>query len=255
MPGPIRALPLLVAAGCFATKPETGPIVYDALGLPDCAATYADQDVCDALKPWRSSTPDGYAEDGWSFQPLRWIGTEVDPPFCADDWAEAEEWMLAYEPDVTDGSHRVDATDTRWTDLLRFDADGFALERQRVLSCTLFSDIEPAPPGTEPVPAFAQYATVPVTDDADFFPVAREMVAWRQTALTIQVILSWGEATTETRHLRTCGVRCQDCEDPWGPLRSVTGVVETTDWTLDPTTGVVDYDVKAEPEVDCYVRY
>lgn len=245
-------LPLV--AGCRAQVPEPSVVQYDALGLPDCAASYTGYDVCTTIRPWRSSVAEGYAEETWLLAPLRWIGTEVDPAFCTDDPTEAESWALAYEPD-TDGTHVVNPHDPRWTDIYRFDAAGKPVERQRIMRCDFMAELTATPPGLEPVDEYARYATTPVADD-DFFVVMREIAMWRQEPLEFQAILSWGEVHTETLHLRTCGVRCGVCDDPTGgQLRSVTGVLERVDWVLDPVTGVVSFTPEPLLEVDCYAGY
>ncbi|MDP2307925.1 MAG: hypothetical protein Q8P18_18005 [Pseudomonadota bacterium] len=252
-----RFAAVVVAAalsGCRAPMPDAGVAVYDALGLPDCAASYTGYDVCTTIRYWDSTVPEGYDEPTWLRTPVRWIGTEVQPAFCSDDAVAAEAWVLAYEPD-TDGSHVRSAADARWTDIIRLDAAGLPVERQRILRCDFMAEQSATPPGLQPVQEYARYATVPVVGE-DFFPVMREIAKWRQVPLQFQTLLSWGEVETETLHLRTCGVRCGTCEDTTGGrLRAVTGVLERVDWVLDPVSGEVSFTPEAILEVDCYAGY
>jgi hypothetical protein len=248
-------LAALVALGCRRDVPDPSVLVYDGAGLPDCAASYSNYDICTAIRPWRSSVPEGYAEPTWLTTPVRWIGTEESPSFCTDDAAEAEAWVLAYEPLVDGGTVTTNASNPNWFDVIRFDAEHVALERQRIVRCDFLSALDVTPPGLDPVPDYATYAAPPVADE-DFFPVMREIAKWRQTNLTFQSILSWGEVRTETLHLRTCNVRCGVCEDPTGGrLRDVTGVLEQGDWTADPVTGAVAFEPTAILEVDCYASF
>lgn len=243
-----------VVLGCRAPEPEAGVAVYDALGLPDCAASYTGYDLCTAIRYWRSAVPEGFEEPTWLRTPVRWIGTEEQPAFCSDDAAEAEAWVLAREPD-TDGTHAANTADPRWTDILRFDAAGAPVERQRILRCDFMAEMGTTPPGLSPVEEYGRYTTLPVADE-DYFPVVREIAKWRQVPLQFQAILSWGEVETETVHLRTCGVRCGTCEDTTGGrMKAVTGVLERVDWVLDPATGVVSFTPEALLEVDCYATY
>ncbi len=241
--------------GCRSPQPDAGVAVYDALGLPDCAASYSGYDVCTTIRYWNSAVPEDFEEPTWLRGPVRWIGTEVQPAFCADDLLEAEAWALAYEPDAEGATHAANPSDPRWTDIIRFDAAGVPVERQRILHCDFMAELGPTPPGLDPIDVYARYATVPVADE-DFFPVVREIAKWRQVPLQFQTLLSWGEVVTETAHVRTCGVRCGTCEDTTGGrLRAVTGVLERVDWVLDPLTGVVSFTPEAILEVDCYASY
>lgn len=247
---------LALLAGC-RSSPEPAPeLVFDDLGLPECGASYDDVSVCTALRPWRSEYPDEFEGERWTNLAVRWIGAEVDPYYCTEDAGEAEAFALAHDPGPDGGSHRLDTADERWFDVLRYDADGVSLERQRVLRCSFLADLGPAPPGTESLPGYATYGTLPVEDEDDFYPVFRELVRWRTTTLPVQVVLSFGEARTEDLHLRVCTVRCGTCEDSGGGrYRNVTGVLEALDVTLDPTTGVVDYAAEALLETDCYASW
>jgi hypothetical protein len=244
---------VLLLAGCRAERPSESDVVYDAAGLPDCAATYDEYDVCVALEDWHSRAPEGFADPAWTPWPVRWIGTEGDDYFCADDAADAEAYVLEHAPD-DGGTHVVDAADPRWFDVVRYDAAGAGIERARVTRCDFFSYLAAAPPGVEAEVPFAQYAGELASDD-DFSSVMREMMAQRASRLTVQVILSWGEAVTESRRLRTCAVHCGDCEDPFGPWRDVTGVLESTDWVLDVASGEVTFTPTEHFETACTVRY
>lgn len=248
------ALPLLatLATGCRVEHQTIGDVVLDGEGLPDCGASYVPADTCSALKPWTSSVPDGYADDASSIKPVKWVGTEVQPAFCSDDAAEAEAWVLEQHPDEDGGSHLANTSDARWTDILRYDADGAYLERHRIMRCDFMAGQASTPPTVDSVAEFARYAGTP--DPAlDFFPVAREMSRWRETPLGIQVILSYGESHTEAWHLRACSVRCGDCEDDYGSVRAVTGILEVQDWVYDETSQVVSFELTDLGEADCQI--
>lgn len=241
--------------GCRVERAPALPLVYDALGLPDCAASYDAVAVCDAIEPFVSSAPDDFRDEGATNLRIRWIGTEVEPAYCSDDLDEAEAWVLAREPEEEGGSHFADSRDERWFDFYRKDAEGVAYERQRVVRCAWMTSMSATPPEIDPVEQYARYASVPVEDD-DFFPVVREITYWRGATLPVQVVLSWGQVETESRRLSTCNVRCGVCADyGGGRWRQVTGVLERVDWTLDATTGIVSFDVEPLLETDCYARW
>lgn len=252
----IRFVPaLILVLGCRAPRAEQDAVVFDALGLPDCAATWDSVGVCAAIKPWASSVPDGF-DPGWKYQPVRWVGAEADPYFCTEDAAEAEAFAVAHEPDSEGGSHRLDLADPRWFDVIRFDAEGTSVARHRVLRCTFLYALGEAPPGLVSNADLARYGTLPVEDEDQFYPVFREMLMRRDEVLPVQVVLAWGEVQTESLHLRTCNVRCGDCEDgSGGRTREVTGVLERLDVELNPVTGVVSYTATPELEAACYAAW
>lgn len=242
---------MLLLWACRAERESTGEVVLDAEGLPDCVASYDAGAVCSALSGWDSEEVDGFVEEGWNAWPVRWIGTEVQPAFCAESAEEAEAFALEQEAD--EGSHSLVSSDSRWFDLRRFDADGVLLRQDRVMHCDFMAAQAETPPGTSSVADFATYAGEP--DPAlDFYPVAREWTRWRQTALQIQVVLAFGEVGTEREHLRVCSVRCGDCEDGYGSILNVTGVLETQDWSFDAGSKSVSWEVVAELETDCEVH-
>ena len=73
--------------------------------------------------------------------------------------------------------------------------------------------------------------------------------------MTVQVVLAHGEVSTEAHRLGVCSVRCGDCEDPWGPYRNITGVLERQDFTLDSAGAEVDYTVEPLLELDCIAKF
>lgn len=257
--GPDRAAwrtPLLLLGGLLACRAEhetTGDAILDGQGLPDCEASYTEADTCPALKGWRSSAPDEFTADATSAYPIRWIGTEVQPAFCADDADEAEAWVMEMSPDVDGSTHTVRKADPRWTDIGRWDADGAFIQYDRVMHCDFVAEQALTPPTTTNIERLLVYAGTPDADE-DFFPVMREMSRWRETPLTIQAVLSYGEAHTESYRLRVCDVRCGECDDPYGNVRNVTGVVEQQDWVYDPTSNAVSFEVKSLYEGECQIK-
>jgi len=247
---------LLTLLACRADRVADLPVVYDDLGLPDCAATWTEANVCEAIRPWKSGYPDDFAEADWSNVAVRWIGTEAEPYFCTDDAAEAEAWVLARAPAADGESWRLDASDPRWFDVIRKDVAGVATERQRIVRCSFLDALGPTPPGAASIDGYAHYGTVPVEDEQDFYPVFRELLRWRAAAWPVHVILAHGQVETEAMHLGVCTVRCGVCEDGGGGrFRNITGVLERIDVELDPVTGVVDYGVTEEREADCLAAW
>lgn len=241
-------------AACRTEIPPPSTVVADAQGLPDCAGTYTPTDVCSALDQWASREVEGFNEEDWNTKPVRWIGSEESPAFCSDDMAEAEAYVEEHDPDPEGGRHTVWGGDPRWTDIRRLDENNAFTGQDRVMRCDFLAELAAAPPGVESVPEFAEYVN-DIEPETDFFPVMREMSRWRQTQLTMQIVLSFGEAQTESSHLRVCDVRCGTCEDPFGPVRNVTGIVETQDWVYDPATRKVSFEVAQGEETACETKY
>lgn len=246
---------MILLAACFVPYPEDLPIQYDTLGLPDCDASYSDQQLCDSLTPWTSYEVSGFNDAAINNQAVRWIGTEVQPAFCTDDMAEAEGWVVEREPDA-DGTHTAWAADARWWDFRRYDAEGTFYRQDRVMRCDFATAEAPTPPGADSVPAFMQLTDAAAEDPGAFFPMVRDIVRWRRVdELTVQVVLSWGEAEVESEHGRVCAVRCGDCSDQIGPTRNATAILESQDWVYTPDDGAVSFGVEAVREVDCQLKF
>lgn len=245
---------MLVVAllACRAARPPETDVVLDGEGLPDCAASYDEIDLCAAMARLTSSEVEGFDDDLTSHYPIRWIGTEEQPAFCSDDADEAEAWVLERSPDPEGGTHTVDELDARWTDIHRWDAENAYIGPDRIMRCDFLSEQTATPPGLDPVPVFGKYAA-DVDIDADFFPVVREFARWRQTLVTVQVILSYGEVHTESAHLGLCAVRCGFCDDPSG-VANITAVLERQDWRLGKDGRTLSFDVEPHLEAECQIR-
>lgn len=244
---------ILLATACLVPYPEEEEVQYDALGLPDCDASYNDLQLCQSLTGWASTEAAGFNAGPTSGDPVRWVGTEVQPAFCSDDAAEAEAWVLEHDPDG-EGSHEADLSDPRWWDFLRTGADATLLRRDRVFRCDFATDASALPPGEDSVADLLHLTSA--MEASAFFPVARELARWRRVDdLTVQVILNWGEVEVESAQLRVCAVRCGDCDDQIGPTRNTTAILESQDWIATPDDGVVRFDVTAVREVACQLKF
>lgn len=239
---------------CFVPPPEPNAVVYDAQGLPDCAESFSEAQMCEAIAAWRSTEVEGFTDGSTSNRPIRWIGTEVDPAWCSDDAAEAEAYVVQVSPDG-DGAHRNKSTDTRWWDFWRYDAEGSVVSVDRVMRCSYMARQAETPPGTEDIPELFELVDPAGTDPETFFPLAREFARWRNTRVTVQGVVAYGEAESEARTLRVCSVRCGECGDLIGPTRNYTAVLESQDWVYSPETGVGGFSVESLAETECQARF
>jgi hypothetical protein len=123
------------------------------------------------------------------------------------------------------------------------------------MRCTYAAAQAATPPGLDAEPDLLTLADPAGTDPATFFPVAREFARWRQTRVTVQAVVAYGEATSETETLRVCAVRCGECDDLIGPTRNFTAVLETQDWVYDPADGTVAFTVEPAGEVECQQKF
>lgn len=245
---------LFLSLACFVPLPEPAEITYDAQGLPACEESFTEQQLCQAITHWVSTEAEGFTDGATSNVDLRWAGTEVQPAFCSDDAAEAEAWVLAQAPDG-DGSHKLYTNDARWWDLRRYDAEGALVGVDRIMRCSFVTAQAATPPGIDSEPDLMVLTPVLASEPDTFFPMAREMSRWRKTALTVQAVVAYGEATVETETLRVCSVRCGECGDIIGPTRNFTAVLESQDWVYDPARGTVSFTVGAVNETECQGKF
>ncbi len=245
---------LLLAVACFVPYPEPAEVVYDAQGLPDCDASFTDEQVCSSISHWSNSEVEGFTDGTTGNIPVRWIGTEVQPAFCSDDGTAAEAWALEVAPD-DGGSHRLYGTDARWFDLRRYDAEGAFVRIDRVMRCAFVTDQAASPPGMTSVDPLMTLTGALAATPEDFYPMAREMARWRRGLFPVQAVVAFGEAQAESRTLRVCAIRCGECDDVIGPTRNYTAVLETQDWVYDPTAATVSFAVEDTREVECQAKF